>query len=459
MIFKSLFLTLLFLSCSHQPTVTKEKKISQKEKNFDLLAKRTECIKRIKYYKLLATQIKQINHHEWINHTTISLCSTKLNQITNYFDQHSNKIGLIIQSGDTNHIRAKAIIDGIKESYKKISKKQDIDFIIAKKDLNKKELNQAMAKLVLNHKVGLIISWGENRFVKHIQKWQNKLEIPGLFITNHIKTDNQSFKVFPSRKNYVIELIKNLKLKKIQKLAILTPDYIKETPLLKLIKKALPASGIAITHDIEYSYNEYQTYDFACKKLFEIDPIKRKEELELIYVQEELKAQASGYNLDPRHVFLPAKINFDAVLIPDNFKTVLQFTKLFKYYKASNIDLIGTYQWRSEDLLIPKEEYLNGASFVDFLGDYRNLPFKVTQKDSSYRIDYKLMGYYTGILAQKAVLKSNQSKNSILKELRNIKINDKFMSNKKAFTNNAFNWPSFSVNVYNNKFFIQDLHH
>lgn len=457
--FNLLIILLFFTACSsisHKNEETSHKK----EVAFtqDLLSKKTSCLKRVKYYQLLKTQLKTSAPHHFDKGSALDLCHGHLKESLKVLDEHSNKIGLFIQKEKHNSAKSQAITDGIKASLKKLSPKNKIDIIVAKPKLSKVKINQILAKMVFQHRIGVVVAWGEESFVKHIQNWQNKLEIPGLFISNKVKSIHHSFRVFPNRKNYTLELIKNLKEKNVKKIAFLTPDYLKKTPLLNLIKKALPPSGIEITHDIEYSYNEFQTYDLACKALFNIDPLARKEELEMIRAEEALKAQAKGFKLNTKHVFLPAQTTFDAVFIPDDFRTVLQFTKLFKYYQAKDIHLIGTYQWRSEDLLIPKERYLSGATFVDFLGDYRNLPFEVTKNDSSYRTDYKLMGYYTGLLSQKAILESNNSISKAVQRLKTMKLNDGFMKNKPAFEKNQFDWPSFSINVYQNKFHITDYH-
>jgi len=416
----------------------------------------------MQYFKALTSQASNKKYFKLINQTTIEdLCTKQYRMTKAFMDKHLGKIGIIIERNQDHLDKSKAIIDGIKASLADINHKEEGSFVVKMVPLKKNKVNNILSNMILNDKVGLIITWGQDRFIEHIQRWQKGLDIPGIFISNQVSKHKNTFNIFPSRKNYAMELVKTLKEKNIKKLAILTPDYIVKTPLLKTIKNLLKQNEIEIVFDIQYTKDQFDTYDMACRSIFNIDRIKRKDELETIYLEEQLKAHAEGFELNTKHVFLPAEISYDAIFIPDDFKTVLHFTKLFKYYQAKEVPLIGTYQWRSQDLLRPNEEYLEGATFIDFLGDYDKLPIEVNKDKNDatsvgYRTDYKLMGYYTGLISQIALKNSKQNKSQVTRELSQIKLNDTFIQNKKAFTDNEFNWPSFAIEVKNNQFQIPD---
>ena len=50
-------------------------------------------------------------------------------------------------------------------------------------------------------------------------------------------------------------------------------------------------------------------------------------------------AESEGKEFDPEKVHLPAKTDFDLVLIPDNFKVVRHFLKLFKFHGVKKSSL------------------------------------------------------------------------------------------------------------------------
>jgi hypothetical protein len=109
-------------------------------------------------------------------------------------------------------------------------------------------------------------------------------------------------------------------------------------------------------------------------------------------------------------------------------------------------------------------DFLRGSSFIDFIGNPEDLPIlskkeiqEIDPKESLGRkIDFKLMGYYTAIIGQMAINKSNMKRIAVNRDLKKLKVNDKFLKNKRAFKNNEFNWPSFSFELGDNEFFIKE---
>lgn len=458
MIFKNLsiflILSLILLSCGTAPVAPKKVKTKLSKKAVSV------CIKKMRYYKLLTSMANDKKYFHKIESTTLkNLCTKGYISTNRFMNKHFNRIGIILEQHPDNKDKTSAIIEGIKESLKNVDHKIKGRFVIKKISLVKKKVNRVLSNMILKDKVGIIITWGQKKFIKHIQRWQKGLDIPTIFISNKTKTGKNSFNVFPNRKNYGLEFIKTLKRKNIKSIAILTPQRHKKTPLLRTIKHYLKKYGIRIVEDVQYIKDDFTSYDMACRKIFTINRFTRRAEYNRILSTERRKARREGFKLNKKLVFLPARVDYDAIFIPDDFKTVHHFTKLFKYYQAKNVQLIGTYQWRSDDLLTPKEKILEGATFIDFLGDYKNLPFKVSNvqtKDVSntFKTDYKLMGYYTGLLGQMVLKKSNNNKSKITVALKKAKINDSFIGKSKAFTNNKFNWPSFAIEIKSNQFKI-----
>jgi hypothetical protein len=459
MTFKPLMLLILnsifFISCS---TVVIPKKATRdilKKKPRIVYKQRAKCESQIKYFKLLSKLSDKKNGFSYLaENSTDDLCDLYYKKTAKFFENHSGKVGIIFEANSDNSDMDRAILSGILRS-SKINKKSK-GYIVKRVILKNQNIQNALSSLILKKKVGVIITWGNTKFLKKIEKWQKRLSMPTLYIDNKIKKSKTAFKIFPNRNNYSIELVKSLRKKKIKRLAILTPKAYQKSKLLLNIKKNLKKYGIEIVHDVIYEAGDYHTMEMACRKIFNININGRREEFNQILKKEKKQANAEGFKLNRKHVFLTAQTDFDAIFIPDNFKIVNHFAKLFDYFKAPRIPLVGTYEWRSPELTKTKNKYLEGAIFVDFIGNPKDLPIwsktnEGQNKKVGLKADYKLMGYYSGLLGQKVLRKSNKRKR-VENDLRSMKIKDNFIKNNKAFKNNEFNWPSYAFEVRDNRF-------
>ncbi len=451
-------MSILVGACAVTPTIkpkTKNKRISYKIKK--------DCAEHVKYYRLLSKLTKQKKQYRYFLKSSIEkLCAEQYKTTMNLMRIHNNKIGIIFENTNDTKDKDKAIFEGLLKSAEKFKTKNK--FIVRKVKLNNKSINKALSDLVLKKKVGIIITWGKPLLMQRIQKWQKGLRVPTLFIDNKVKRSRDSFRVYPNRKNYGNVLTKSLKTRNIKKIAILTPLHSENSTFLKEIKKKMRKQGITIVHDVVYDPAIYGSMDFACRKIFNINRENRRHEYSEILRTERAKAEGQGYKLNWNSVFLPAEVSYDAIFIPDNFKIVHHFVKLFQYYQAPRIPLIGNHEWRSSELLSSDTDYLSGSWFIDFVSRAKDLP--IFESDSSKSlplshslgvgVDYKLMGYYTGYLGQLAVKRSKFYRTRVSEKLNSIKIKDNFLKNKIAFKKHEFNWPSFSFEVLDNEIVIEE---
>lgn len=447
MIFKKLAILLIITSCAHRyqdeltpPTPkTKTKTVNIKSVK--------ECRRQINYFKLLSKLTKTKTPFKVFNKlSTQELCQENLGKTQKLLAKHNEKIGILYHPSNDPQ-KDKAILDGLivaTKTHKGLSKK---DFYVKKIKKSKNEVNKALSHLVLKKKVGLIVTWGDDKFTQHIQKWEKGLKLPTIYIHKNIKNSTQSFKVYPNKANYAFEMIKELRQRNIKRIAILTPEHYRQARFLTDIKKVFKAAGIQIVFDQTYTSTNYDSMNMACRKIFVIDRFSRAAEYNAIYQSEKRKAAAQGFKLNPKLVFLPAQVNFDAIFIPDNFKIVNHFVKLFEYYKVRKIPLFGTHEWRSPELTEAKQDFLNGSFFVDFIGDKKHYKRFNHQDRMSLDFDYKLMGYYSGLLGQKAVRSSQKNRKKVVNKLKNLKLTPQ----EKAFRQNQFNWPSYSFEIQQNK--------
>src|SRR5690606_8271449 len=96
-------------------------------------------------------------------------------------------------------------------------------------------------------------------------------------------------------------------------------------------------------------------------------------------------------------------VDVDAVFLPDDFRSVRHFAKLFKYFGVEKLAMIGNHEWRSPALIEPFDEFLEGSIFADFIGSYADIPrpLRVPVMGSPYFIhpenvigvDFQLIGY------------------------------------------------------------------
>jgi hypothetical protein len=96
---------------------------------------------------------------------------------------------------------------------------------------------------------------------------------------------------------------------------------------------------------------------------------------------------------------------------------------------GNKILFAGNQQWRSPALVIPREETLQGAIFVDFIGNYRNLPSSIetpisdndyfTTAQAASKIDYQIIGHRLGSLAGEAA-RFGLSRHEIARRLQSI---------------------------------------
>lgn len=118
------------------------------------------------------------------------------------------------------------------------------------------------------------------------------------------------------------------------------------------------------------------------------------------------------------------------VLILDNFKMVRHLVNIIRGAAGSmKLVLTGNQQWRSPALVHPREEGLEGALFVDFIGSYADVPSGLaapipespffTTAQAASRIDYQIIGHRLGTLAAQ-VLRSPWSRQRIAVELQSL---------------------------------------
>lgn len=71
------------------------------------------------------------------------------------------------------------------------------------------------------------------------------------------------------------------------------------------------------------------------------------------------------------------------LLILDDFRMVRHIVKVYRSLTRDRMVFLGNHLWRSTTLIEPREPYLDGAMFVDFIGRYDEIPIQVQDSDIS----------------------------------------------------------------------------
>jgi hypothetical protein len=91
-----------------------------------------------------------------------------------------------------------------------------------------------------------------------------------------------------------------------------------------------------------------------------------------------LTPESSGTNTQS----LPGT-KLDGLLILDDFRMVRHIVKIYRSLTRDRLIFLGNHLWRSTTLIEPREPYLDGAMFVDFIGRYDEIPIQVQDSDIS----------------------------------------------------------------------------
>ena len=337
-----------------------------------------------------------------------------LDKMVKGLSEHDLKIGVLLPLVGPRSFNAKPLLGGM---YAAFSSQKDAMGRLVVEDTSGllAKMEQGLARLVFRDRVSLLIGGYSKGEAKRLESWGKKLRIPTIIVNQrqHDKKMKHVFHVFPQKKALVDKLIEHVKNQRFQKIALLRPLLEGRKQFTSLFAEKLQQAGIDTAHDYVYTRGEYASMEAAAKKVFQIDPDLRAEEYEELVNEEKQRALETGTSYNHRFVALPPIVDVDAIFIDDNFRAVKHFTKIFHYLGVKRIHLIGTPQWRAKGLIEPYSSFLKGAHFVDFVGDYRNLPRKLLVEDLkdpyfvkpelSMQLDYKLIGFQAARIAESAL--------------------------------------------------------
>ena len=286
-------------------------------------------------------------------------------------------------------------------------------------------MDKAMAELVIKEQVGLVIGGFTHTHAEHLAQWSERLFLPVILLNRDrdlTKPSRYAFMVYPDEARLADSLATALHERRLRRVAILKPLGGKADKVTTYFTQSIRTLGGEIRTELPYTPGNFESMQAAAHQLFQMSVTGREDELRAAHKKAKEDAEAEGLTFNPKMVFLKPKIEFDAVFIPDDFRTVRYFAKIFRYNRVERITMIGNHEWRSPALIQPYDDLLSDSLFADFIGSYAKIPTGIQTPTTSSpyfvdpqsvtAIDFQLVGYRSAQVA-KASFDSKQTRRQI----------------------------------------------
>jgi hypothetical protein len=326
--------------------------------------------------------------------------------VTSLADSASGRIGMVLPLTGARGKLATLIVQGMRAAFADANLK--FDDLVLLKDSGGVAANaeRAFAELVLKDRVSLVVGGMEQAEAEALAKRSAEVSMPTILLSREREpaaASSFAFRVYPDEQRLAETLAAAAKKRSWSRIAILKPAGGKSNRVAQYFAQAVKGQGGQVLFDLIYTPGNYDSMSAAARQLFRTDASQRKDEYRLAYKQARERAAKEGVPFDPRMVLLKPIIDFDAIFLPDDFRTARHFAKLFKFHMVDKIALMGNHEWRSPGLIEPFDELFDGAVFADFIGSYAKLPASISAPTlgSPYFVhpqavvptDFKLIGY------------------------------------------------------------------
>ncbi len=184
--------------------------------------------------------------------------------------------------------------------------------------------------------------------------------------------------IFPDFRHLVRKAVSEMRRRGFKRIAMLNSTDDNDVP--RHIKRYASAAGLRF-NVASYQRDDFDSMSRAVRRLFK--------------VREETIATAAEGKTE---VVYRQLRKFDAIFLPDDFKILKYFVKLFKYYTLAEMPVIGLHHWRSPQQVVERN-LLQDGFYIDFISNYSNLPTGLstssnpTKLATIRRIDQRLLGY------------------------------------------------------------------
>lgn len=318
---------------------------------------------------------------------------------------HSGKIGIVLPLA--KHTYLQHVIAGFQAKVRASNLDPKKVLVIIDNQNKDDRTHQAIASLIFEHKVTAIIGGTEPNDANVLRYWATKIMIPTFLISEPNGSPTVPFVYYshPTQKSLALAALDaNIRFGH-KRISILAPSDQHSDRFISAYIQGAKNLGIQVIHQVPYDSKRFDIMESAARKIFRLDPSERQEDLKKLYETAKQHAKQTGETFNPKMIGLQPDIQQDAVMIPDNFKIVRHFSKIFGYLGVRKMPLFGHFEWRSKGLISPWDNFLSGSYFVDFQGAYTSLPppIAVSTLDSPFFIapdkieetDFSLLGWRT----------------------------------------------------------------
>jgi len=302
-----------------------------------------------------------------------------LSDFETIFASKTYRIGFILPSDSSNEAALQTILDQVKIQLVQSGYSPDKTLVIRRVGKDLGEAVRAVAELVHIERVAILIGGLSMSHANAMAQLADQTQTPALIVNPHAQLGltKQTMRVYPPIKRLAHRLSDHFRSSAVKTITTLYPNGA-NLDLYQLLRHEL-GGGYAFS---QASYNPENPQS----------------------ILNAVKSQV------PR---LSNSSDKPAVLILDNFRMVRHIVNILGTSLPGNkILFAGNQQWRSPALVIPREETLQGAIFVDFIGNYRNLPNSIdtplsdndyfTTAQAASKIDYQIIGHRLGSLGAEA---------------------------------------------------------
>ena len=378
-------------------------------------------------------------------------------------NSHSEALGIILPLTGKHAELGKAALYGIKAARAEKPKNKQKRILI--KDSTSTSLGSlhALAELVFFDQVSIVVGGLSLEEAHAIAPYSNNLLTPMLLLNKAkdiIEANPYTLQIYPNEYDQAKALAIESKHRGFERISILKPDNGKSDRIISFFKKFLEKHEVSVKQELTYTPGNYESMDSVIAEITRALPEHRPEEYQELYKAAQEQAEEEGIPFNPRNVVLSPQIEVDAIFLPDNFHMVRFFVKLFKYYGINKLPLIGTHEWRSEELIKPWDEFLQDSYFADFIGSYYDIPNSLQNKievsqyfvpaHAASIIDFRLIGYRAANIGLSVLETPFLKRKYLLRQLMRQSEDIEFFKSKKVFYSNRSSWwPIFVFSLAN----------
>ena len=350
-------------------------------------------------------------------------------------NNHSSRVGVILPLTGAYAKQATYVVNGLRAAFEESGVSFDKSVVLKDSGGQPSGVASRLAELVFKDRVTMVIGGFEREAAVTLVEWSERLLLPVMILHRErelINPAKYAYSVYPDEERLASTLAVASRERNFKRIALLKPNSGRANKVTDYFKAAVLASGGKVVAELTYTSNHFESMQAAAKALLHTEMRGREQEYRQAYQAAKAAAQAEGVAFNAKMVVLKPIVDIDAVFIPDDFRSVRYFAKIFKFNQVDKLALIGNHEWRSPALLEPYDEFLNGSIFGDFIGSYKKLPAAISAPTLAaspffvdpqmvQAVDFQVVGYRAGRIAKAIVLQPGLSRRAIPRAMARLK--------------------------------------